>query len=179
MNCSFNLPGTTDCKQTLSPSETYWEKEKKGTGKEWFVSPACVPCLCWTTFTNITDKRKRKTGWLCRSETSNSGRSSVGFALYWEVSGPYLFDTRAEVGRKSCLSFLAVFGRYAPSMTTWHVDRAVLAAHHEIVDISERERHGGDSYSFGLLEHQFHAVLWRGEAPWNNMLNKLPAQALC
>lgn len=46
-------------------------------------------------------------------------------------------------------------------MTTRHVDRAVLAAHHEIVDISERERHGGDSYSFGLLEHQLHAVLWR------------------
>lgn len=48
----------------------------------------------------------------------------------------------------------------APSMTTRHVDRAVLAAHHEIVDISERERHGGDSYGFGLLEHQLHAVLW-------------------
>lgn len=50
----------------------------------------------------------------------------------------------------------------SPSMTTRHVDGAVLAAHHKIVDISERERHGGDSYSFGLLEHQLHAVLWRG-----------------
>lgn len=70
-------------------------------------------------------------------------------------------------------------------MTTRHVDGAVLAAHHEIVDISERERHGGDGDSLGLLEHQFHAVLlgeeggggWLGGA-WNNMLNKLPAQAL-
>lgn len=49
-------------------------------------------------------------------------------------------------------------------MTARHVDGAVLAAHHEIVDVSQRERHGGDGDGFGLLEHQLHAVLWeRGQ----------------
>lgn len=48
---------------------------------------------------------------------------------------------------------------HTPSMTTGRVDRAVLTAHHKIVDISQREGHGGDSHSFGLFEHQLHAVL--------------------
>lgn len=46
-------------------------------------------------------------------------------------------------------------------MTTRHVDGAVLAAHHKVVDVSEREGHGGDGDGFGLLEDELHAVLWR------------------
>lgn len=47
-------------------------------------------------------------------------------------------------------------------MATGHVDRAVLAAHHKVVDVSEREGHGGDGHGLGLLERQLHAVL-RGD----------------
>lgn len=71
-------------------------------------------------------------------------------------------------------------------MTARHVDGAVLAAHHKIVDVSVRERHGGDGYSFGLLEHQLHTVLWRerwggggGEEEERPLNNKAPGQALC
>lgn len=48
-------------------------------------------------------------------------------------------------------------------MTTRHVDGAVLAAHHKVVDVSEGEGHGGDGHGLGLLEGQLHAVLWGGE----------------
>lgn len=70
-----------------------------------------------------------------------------------------------------------VLGRDPPSVATRHVDGAVLAAHHKIVDVSVGERHGGDSYSFGLLEHQLHTVLWGEEE--RSVNNKLPGQALC
>lgn len=46
-----------------------------------------------------------------------------------------------------------------PSMTTRHVDGPVLAPHRKVVDISEGERHGGDSDGLRLLEHQLQAVL--------------------
>lgn len=53
-------------------------------------------------------------------------------------------------------------------MTTRHVDGAVLAAHHKVVDVSEGEGHGGDSHSLGLLEGQLHAVLRRdGGGGWD------------
>lgn len=86
-----------------------------------------MPCLYWTTFTNTTDKQKRKTGWLGRSKTSNSRRWSAGFELHWEVSGLYLFDTRSKVGLTSCLSFLLAFwegrwGLWVANRRTFHDD---------------------------------------------------------
>lgn len=67
--------------------------------------------------------------------------------------------------------------RHVPSMTTRHVDRAVLAAHHKVVDVSEGEGHGGDSHGLGLLERQLHAVLrrrgggggWDRGGEWNSL----------
>lgn len=35
-----------------------------------------------------------------------------------------------------------------PAMTTRHVDGAVLAAHHKVVDVAKGEGHGGDGDGF-------------------------------
>lgn len=96
--------------------------------------------------------------------------------LHWEESGQQL---RSLLGGSETLPVsppTVLGGRDPPSMTTCHVHGAVLAAHHKIVDVSVRERHGGDSDSFGLLEHQLHTVLWKEEE--SSVNNKLPGQAL-
>lgn len=134
-----------------------WQAEKKNrmAGQEWNLKQQEIKC------------------WICVA----LGSEWAIFIWHSVLGGPNKppqFPGGVREGRRGPRLLMN-----APSMTTWHVDRAVLAAHHEIVDISERERHGGDSYSFGLLEHQLHAVLWRGEAARNNILNKLPAQAVC
>lgn len=64
-------------------------------------------------------------------------------------------------------------------MTTRHVDGAILAAHNEIVDVSEGERHGGDSYGFGLLEHQLHAVLQRGGKRGTTSVTRSQLSPIC
>lgn len=135
----------------------------------------CFPCMCALFMLNDlykhnwqAEKKNRMTGqewnhkqqeikcWICVAQ----GSEWAIFIWHTVLGGPNKlpqFPGGVLEGHWGTRLLM-----YAPSMTTWHVDRAVLAAHHEIVDISEREGHGGDSYSFGLLEHQLHAVLWRG-----------------
>lgn len=46
-----------------------------------------------------------------------------------------------------------------PPVATGCVDRAVLAPHHKVVHIAQREGHGGDSHRFALFEDQLQTVL--------------------
>jgi len=133
-----------------------WQAEKKNrmTGQEWNLKQQEIKCCIWAAL----------------------GSEWALFIWHSVLGGPNKSPQYPAGIREGCWGLRLLTD--APSMSTRHVDGAVLAAHHEIVDISERERHGGDSYSFGLLEHQLHAVL-RKEATWNNIRNKLPAQALC
>ena len=47
-------------------------------------------------------------------------------------------------------------------MATGRVDRAVLAPHHKVVHVAQREGHGGDGHRFALFEHQLQTVLQGG-----------------
>lgn len=52
----------------------------------------------------------------------------------------------------------------SPSMTTGRVDRPLLAANHEVIDVSRRESHSGNSHRLGLIVHQLHALLPKHDA---------------
>lgn len=52
----------------------------------------------------------------------------------------------------------------SPSMTTGRVDRPLLAANHEVIDVSRRESHSGNSHRLGLVVHQLHALLPKHDA---------------
>lgn len=49
-----------------------------------------------------------------------------------------------------------------PAVTARRVDGAVLAPHNKVVNVAQREGHGGDGHSFALLEHQLQTVLQEG-----------------
>lgn len=116
-----------------------WQAEKKNrmTGQEWNLKQQEIKC------------------WICVALGSEWAIFIWHSVLGGQNKTPQ-FPACVRAGRRGPWLLMD-----APSVTTRHVDGAVLAAHHEIVDISERERHGGDGYGFGLLEHQLHAVLWR------------------
>lgn len=44
-------------------------------------------------------------------------------------------------------------------MTTGRVDCTLLTANHEVIDVSRRESHSGNSHRLGLIVHQLHALL--------------------
>lgn len=44
-------------------------------------------------------------------------------------------------------------------MTTGRVDCTFLTANHEVIDVSRRESHSGNSHRLGLIVHQLHALL--------------------
>lgn len=44
-------------------------------------------------------------------------------------------------------------------MTTGRVDCTLLAANHEVIDVSRWESHSGNSHRLGLIVHQLHALL--------------------
>lgn len=49
--------------------------------------------------------------------------------------------------------------RNSPSMTTGRVDCALLAANHEVIDVSRWESHSSNGHRLGLIVHQLHALL--------------------
>lgn len=44
-------------------------------------------------------------------------------------------------------------------MTAGRVDGTLLTANHEVIDVSGRESHSGNSHRLGLIVHQLHALL--------------------
>lgn len=52
------------------------------------------------------------------------------------------------------------FPTASPAVTTGGVDRAILAAHHKVIYIPQRKRHGCHGHRLALFEHQLQAVLW-------------------
>lgn len=62
----LNLPGTTDCKQTLSPTETYSEEEKKekGEGKnDLFPLHVCPVYVERPLQTQLTSGKEKQDDW--------------------------------------------------------------------------------------------------------------------
>lgn len=44
-------------------------------------------------------------------------------------------------------------------MTTGRVDGTLLAANHEVIDVSRWEGHSSNGHRLGLIVHQLHALL--------------------
>lgn len=98
------LPGMTDCKQTLSPRETYWGKKlnkNKRTGGKKMI---CFPCMCALFMLNDlykhnwqAEKKNRMTGqewnlkqqeikcWICVA----LGSEWAIFIWHTGLGGPY------------------------------------------------------------------------------------------
>ncbi len=48
---------------------------------------------------------------------------------------------------------------HSPAVSARGVDGPVLAAHHKVIDITQRKWHGGDGHWLGLFEHELQTVL--------------------
>lgn len=77
------------------------------------------------------------------------------------------------------LSHSANIQENPPAVATGGVDGAVLAPHHKVVDVAQREGHGGDGHCLALFEHQLQTVLRGGLAASDSPTDQRCKQCIC